>query len=716
MSNGINTTEEQTSAAFADGSRSLFAKVASAQLSKVNRLNIAVGIATAGRREVLGANIRLLSRQTRPPDLLVICPSDPRDVDELELEKFPTPALIVTAPIGSSPQRNRILRETGHADVIVFFDDDFFASENYLANVEALFAASPDVAAATGFVVADGAVGPGLTVERGLEILQSDQNGKPSDPALIDIEGTYGCNMSFRLKPIRDFNLQFDENLPLYAWQEDIDFSMRMLPHGRIVKSEALRGVHLGFKAGRTSGVRLGYSQIANFVYLLRKGTMPWKHARRQMGRNFLANLIRSLRPEPWVDRKGRLKGNLLALFDLVMGRLSPTRILELDPNIPGRLARTHLKNSPKVLFNLPSQHAGRPSGVSIFAFQLLNNLLGKSDFEYVLRSPWKREQLPEQLREKKFETIVVPRPRFLLLNIIWQALIFRKYCRLHGIDLIVNLDPYGSFTGGRARLMIVHDLYFRTIRESIPPSVRFTNDLIFKAMLAGNCEIITVSDSTKRDLEHWYPKARGRTLTIHSAAHLNPNSVEGPSEIKGRYILVVGNAATNKNFSVLAKALASVHLALPEIAVVYVGRDPDAIIATTLRNIRSPLQVFHLEAIDEAKLTNLYRHATCLCVPSLYEGFCLPILEAQVLGCPVVCSDRPAIPEIAGTGALFVNPTDPDALAKSLLQVLQDPATSKALTRAGYENSSKFSWDNAASEYEAVFRRLLGGKIANKP
>jgi glycosyltransferase involved in cell wall biosynthesis len=200
-----------------------------------------------------------------------------------------------------------------------------------------------------------------------------------------------------------------------------------------------------------------------------------------------------------------------------------------------------------------------------------------------------------------------------------------------------------------------------------------------------------------------------------HPFGHLSKSKFSGgPLRNGGRYILVVGNAAMNKNFPVLAKALASVHLALPEIAVVYVGRGPDAIIATTLRNIRSSLQVFHFQAIDEAKLTNLYRHATCLCVPSLYEGFCLPVLEAQALGCPVVCSDRPALPEIAGTGALFVNPTDPDALAKSLLQVLQDPATSEALTRAGYENASKFSWDNAASEYEAVFRRLLGGKIAN--
>src|SRR6202040_3955084 len=96
----------------------------------------------------------------------------------------------------------------------------------------------------------------------------------------FDCYGTYGCNMAFRLKPIVSHNVVFDDNLPLYGWQEDIDFSRRVLPYGRIVRSKSLRGVHLGIKLGRTSGVRFGYSQIANPIYLTRKGTMSRKHAR----------------------------------------------------------------------------------------------------------------------------------------------------------------------------------------------------------------------------------------------------------------------------------------------------------------------------------------------------------------------------------------------------------------------------------------------------
>jgi hypothetical protein len=294
------------------------------------QLIIAVGVATVGRREVLAKMTDFLARQTRLPDHLVICPVAPGDVDTEALERFPAPTLVVSGPIGLPAQRNRILSAIPEADIIVFFDDDFFSDPSYLSNLETIFLANPDVVAITGYLLADGAKGPGLSVEEGFEIVQAGAQSAPDNTPLVDFYGAYGCNMSFRLEPVRRQRILFDENLPLYGWQEDIDFALRLAPHGRVTKSEALRGVHLGIKVGRTSGVRFGYSQIANPIYLIRKGTMSWKHARMLMWRNLAANLVRSFYPEPWVDRRGRLKGNVLALIDMVLGRISPSRILQL--------------------------------------------------------------------------------------------------------------------------------------------------------------------------------------------------------------------------------------------------------------------------------------------------------------------------------------------------------------------------------------------------
>jgi GT2 family glycosyltransferase len=295
------------------------------------RLNIVVGIATAGRREVLAKAVAIILEQTRLPDGLVICPVREDDVDEASLETFPNPCLVVRGPVGLPAQRNKILSAITKSDIVIFFDDDFFPDAHYIKHLEKIFVANPDVVAVTGSLIADGAKGPGLSVEEGLKLIQAELEAPDATGELTEHYGTYGCNMAFRLKPIVDHGVLFDENLPLYGWQEDIDFSLRVRPYGRIVKSTALRGVHLGIKLGRTSGIRFGYSQIANPVYLIRKGSMSWRHAYKLMWRNIASNLARGLFPEPWIDRKGRLKGNFIALSDILRGRASPGRILQLD-------------------------------------------------------------------------------------------------------------------------------------------------------------------------------------------------------------------------------------------------------------------------------------------------------------------------------------------------------------------------------------------------
>lgn len=292
---------------------------------------IAVGIATSGRREILSRTLELIASQTRLPDRLIVCPATPEDVDLATIERFAFCSIVRAGERGLTAQRNRILTAVGDADIAVFFDDDFFPQRNYLAEVEKIFVQDLDVVAATGRPLQDGANGPGLSVDEALAVVRDADLKVPSSLTIAPTYGTYGCNMSFRMGPVRRHALLFDENLPLYGWQEDIDFSRRLSPFGRIVELSGLRGVHLGVKGGRTSGVRFGYSQIANPVYLMRKGTMSTGFAVSLMRRNVVANLARSIWPEPWIDRRGRLGGNLLALMDLVLCRLSPQRVLGLD-------------------------------------------------------------------------------------------------------------------------------------------------------------------------------------------------------------------------------------------------------------------------------------------------------------------------------------------------------------------------------------------------
>ena len=204
----------------------------------------------------------------------------------------------------------------------------FFPRSTYLQAIEDLFRREPDVVMATGTVIADGILGPGLSPEEASRHL--DEVGPKPTEHLEDVYNGYGCNMAVRMSAVRSLNLKFDEALPLYGWLEDVDFSRRLASAGRIVRSNLLRGVHLGNKSGRSSGVRLGYSQIVNPLYMVRKGTLERGRAYKQIGRNIVANALKTLRPEPWIDRKGRLIGNLRGAVDAMRGQLDPRQILKL--------------------------------------------------------------------------------------------------------------------------------------------------------------------------------------------------------------------------------------------------------------------------------------------------------------------------------------------------------------------------------------------------
>jgi GT2 family glycosyltransferase len=290
-------------------------------------LRIAVGIATVGRAPLLRAIVEELAQQTRMPDRIVICAPTQADVDGVPAG--PTTEIVIGAR-GLTRQRNVILGRVDDFDVVVFFDDDFVPAPTYMAAVERLFAAQSDVAMATGSVIADGIIGPGLSLDDVRRRLAQAGSVLDSDASVEEVSNGYGCNMAVRLATARAAQCRFDERLPLYGWMEDVDFSRQLARHGRIVKAAAAQGFHLGVKRGRQSGVRLGYSQVANPIYLSRKGTCPWPRTLRLMSRNIAANLVRSLRPEPYIDRLGRVLGNLKALRDLATGRLDPQRILEL--------------------------------------------------------------------------------------------------------------------------------------------------------------------------------------------------------------------------------------------------------------------------------------------------------------------------------------------------------------------------------------------------
>ncbi|MCG7508210.1 glycosyltransferase family 2 protein [Mesorhizobium retamae] len=290
-------------------------------------MKIAVIIPTLGRSEQVARLLEYLGGQTRLPDEVILSVPDTTHIELPDGRPFPLSS--VSGPMGLAAQRNTALAPLlDRFDIVTFFDDDFVPSGRYLEQIERAFAENDDWAVVMGKVVKDGANNAGLSWADANAALKDAEGRKPNGPPVVDHVGAYGCNMSFRTSLIGD--LRFDERLVLYGWQEDIDFTSQMRSRGRVVCVTSIIGVHLGIKTGRVSGKRFGYSQVANAIYLIRKGTVPASFALPLMFRNVAANLAKSLWPEPYVDRRGRLSGNALAIAHFAMGRIEPEYILKI--------------------------------------------------------------------------------------------------------------------------------------------------------------------------------------------------------------------------------------------------------------------------------------------------------------------------------------------------------------------------------------------------
>ena len=296
----------------------------SKQCSAEGGIRLVIGIATRGRSSILIETLSDLARQQRLPDEIIVAHADNSDIGDAP-ERFPS-VKFLCSPLGLTRQRNAILDSCIDSDLLLFIDDDFYLEASYLEVMERLFVEHPEVVAATGNVLADGIQGPGFSVQEAKSVLlESDKVERKQ--TITKAFNAYGCNMTLRLSPVREHGLRFDEHLPLYGWYEDVDFSRRLAPYGSIVKLSTACGVHLGTKSGRTSGFRLGYSQIANPIYLARKGSVSWDFALASVFSRCAKNMLKSLAPEAYVDRRGRLLGNLLACRELLAGKLCPTKI-----------------------------------------------------------------------------------------------------------------------------------------------------------------------------------------------------------------------------------------------------------------------------------------------------------------------------------------------------------------------------------------------------
>ncbi|MGA7912365.1 MAG: glycosyltransferase family 1 protein [Candidatus Dormiibacterota bacterium] len=255
--------------------------------------------------------------------------------------------------------------------------------------------------------------------------------------------------------------------------------------------------------------------------------------------------------------------------------------------------------------------------------------------------------------------------------------------------------------------LTVVHDLAFERHPGAYSSAERAYLRLSTRWATARCPLLIAVSESTKADLVNLYGARPERVRVVPlgvSAPKVEPAPAALLAELglNGSFVLQVGRVEARKN---QLAALAAVER-LDGVMLAVAGPERDPAIATRLRE-SSRCRV--LGRVDQPTLELLYKHASAVIVPSLYEGFGLPVLEAMARGKVVVAAKASSLPEVGGEAALYFHESaDPEQIARVVEAALGDKALRSRLTRAARARAARFTWESTAAGVAAVIRELL--------
>lgn len=221
---------------------------------------------------------------------------------------------------------------------------------------------------------------------------------------------------------------------------------------------------------------------------------------------------------------------------------------------------------------------------------------------------------------------------------------------------------------------------------------------------------VIAISRATADDLEAAYAIDRRKIDVIYEAtvppAEREADVSSVPAQLSGSYALFVGTIQPRKNLVRLAQAYAQLvksHAVPWDLVIAGSKGWLSADVVQAIEDLALPARIHLLGYVPEVQLPALLKGAQFFCFVSLYEGFGLPILEAQAAGVPVMTANNSSLPEVAGDAAILVDPTDVDAIAEAMLRLSSDEALRQQLIAAGHANVARFSWQKAARETLAV-------------
>lgn len=338
-------------------------------------------------------------------------------------------------------------------------------------------------------------------------------------------------------------------------------------------------------------------------------------------------------------------------------------------------------------------------------------------DNQYYLFNPGNRKPLfiaPRSAVELKPENLW-----WKTLSFMWRSVQISKITRKLQLDIYHGLShelPMGIEKTNAKLIVTIHDLIFLRYPEFYRKIDREIYDKKFRHACRIATRIHSISDQTKWDLIHYYGIPEEKITVIYQS--INPifferadndfkNDLRKKHQLPKKFLLSVGTVEPRKNLLSLLEGMISSKTYVP---LVVVGKSTDYMhkVQKFIEADLNRLQVYFLPRIADDELAALYQMAEVLVYPSFFEGFGLPVAEAQASGCPVITSNISSLPEAGGDAAYYIDPEKPEEIGEALKTILSDQALRKSMIARGKTNAQRFTHENYAVQIEQLYKTVL--------
>ena len=313
----------------------------------------------------------------------------------------------------------------------------------------------------------------------------------------------------------------------------------------------------------------------------------------------------------------------------------------------------------------------------------------------------------PKNVLDNEYTKIINPKIIGYHSGHLWEQVDLLLFMRKQKSPLLCLCGTSPIFA--KNKIVVIHDITFIRYPKTFALSFRLFYKFLIPITLKTSQLICSVSDFSASEISSYYHYPKEKICILPNAIGDFFKPLTNPLFENEKYILAVSSVKQNKNFPFILKIFERISEKIERVNLYIVGDlNTKCFNTIDINEVKDNPNIRILGRVNDEELIRLYSNAVVFLFPSLYEGFGIPVLEAQACGCPVIASNTSSLPEVLGKSAILLPPNEAALWQAAIVEMCKDEEKRKEMIRLGFKNNQRFSWKKSAEKIIALLQKEI--------